>query len=119
MARLAYTLLVAALCGCSASGGVLPNHGGNASSVATKPADGAQRHTAEDNIDIYLQTLHDLIEGDSVAQIDAFRRAADAASTAPTTTNRGALCALRHAVAEMRQYLLRDRLHVGAGHVVG
>jgi hypothetical protein len=87
MVRLAYTLLVAALCGCSASGGVLPSRSGGASSVATKPADGAQRH-AEDNIGIYLQTLHDLIEGDSVMQIDAFRRAADAASSAPTTTNR-------------------------------
>jgi hypothetical protein len=88
MAKLAYTLLVAALCGCSASGGVLPNRGASSSSAATKPADGAQRHAAEDNIGIYLQTLHDLIEGDSVAQIDAFRRAADAASAAPTTTNR-------------------------------
>ena len=88
MARLAYTLLVAALCGCSASGGVLPNRGGASSSVAAKPADGGQHHTAEDNISIYLQTLHDLIEGDSVTQIDAFRRAADAASASPTTTNR-------------------------------
>ena len=88
MGRVAYTLLAAALCGCSGSGGVLPGRGSGASSVATKPADGAQRHAAEDNIGIYLQTLHDLIEGDSVAQIDAFRRAADAASTAPTTTNR-------------------------------
>ena len=88
MLKLAYTMLVAAaLCACSSSGGVLPNRGGNASSVA-KPADGAQRHTAEDNIGIYLQTLHDLIEGDSVTQIDAFRRAADAASSSPTTTNR-------------------------------
>ncbi len=56
--------------------------------MAAKPADGAQHHAAEDNIGIYLQTLHDLVEGDSVAQIDAFRRAADAASAAPTTTNR-------------------------------
>jgi len=87
MAKVAHILLAAALCGCSASGGVLPNHGGS-TSVATKPADGTQRHSAEDNIGIYLQTLHDLIEGDSVAQIDAFRRAADAASAAPTTTNR-------------------------------
>ncbi len=88
MARLTLTLLAAALCGCSASGGVLPSHGGSASNVAAKTADGAQRRPADDNVGIYLQTLHDLIEGDSVTQIDAFRRAADAASTAPTTTNR-------------------------------
>jgi hypothetical protein len=88
MRKLAHIVLVAALCGCSASGGVLPSRGSSASSVATKPAEGAQRHAAEDNIGIYLQTLHDLIEGDSVTQIDAFRRAADAASAAPTTTNR-------------------------------
>jgi len=87
MAKLAHMLLVAALCGCSSSGGVLPSRG-SATNVAAKPPDGAQRHAAEDNIGIYLQTLHDLIEGDSVTQIDAFRRAADAASAAPTTTNR-------------------------------
>jgi len=88
MARLTLTLLAAVLCGCSASGGVLPSKSGSASNVAAKPTDGAQRRTADDSVGIYLQTLHDLIEGDSVTQIDAFRRAADAASTAPTTTNR-------------------------------
>ena len=87
MARLAYTLLVVALCGCSASGGVFAGHGNGASSVAPKPVDSAQRR-ADDNISIYLQTLHDLIEGDPVIQVDAFRRAADAANSAPTTTNR-------------------------------
>jgi hypothetical protein len=88
MARLTLTLLAAVLCGCSASGGVLPSKSGTASNVTAKTTDGAQRRTADDNVGIYLQTLHDLIEGDSVTQIDAFRRAADAASTAPTTTNR-------------------------------
>jgi len=88
MARLWLAMLGVALCGCSASGGVLPSKSGTASSVAAKTTDGAQRRTADDNVGIYLQTLHDLIEGDSVTQIDAFRRAADAASTAPTTTNR-------------------------------
>ena len=88
MVRLGFTLLAVALCGCSASGGVLPSHGGGASNVAAKTADGAQRHSGDDNIGIYLQTLRDLIEGDSVTQIDTFRRAADAASSAPTTTNR-------------------------------
>ena len=88
MARLTLTLLVAALCGCSASGGVLPSKGTGTTNVAAKAADGAQRRSGDDNVGIYLQTLHDLIEGDSVTQIDAFRRAADAASSAPTTTNR-------------------------------
>src|SRR4051812_13437003 len=88
MARLKPPPLLSAPCGFSASGGVLPSKSGSASNVAAKTADSAQRHSADDNIGIYLQTLHDLIEGDSVAQVDAFRRAADAASSTPTTTNR-------------------------------
>ena len=72
MARLTLTLLAAVLCGCSASGGVLPSKSGTASNVTAKTTEGAQRRTADDNVGIYLQTLHDLIEGDSVTQIDAF-----------------------------------------------
>jgi len=85
MVRLAWTLLAAALCGCSTSGGLFGGHG--SSSAATQLPDGAQRR-ADDNISIYLQTLRDLIDGDPVVQTDAFRRAAEAANSAPTTTNR-------------------------------
>jgi hypothetical protein len=87
MARLACTVIVAALCGCSTSGGLFGGHGSGASTAGTQQADSAQRR-ADDNISVYLQTLRDLIDGDPVAQADAFRRAADAANSAPTTTNR-------------------------------
>ena len=77
----------ALLCGCGTSGGLFGGHAGTPSTASSQPVDGPQRR-ADDNIGVYLQTLHDLIEGDPVSQTDAFRRAADAANTAPTTTNR-------------------------------
>jgi hypothetical protein len=86
MAKLAYTAIAAVLCGCSTSGGLFGGHGGTSSAAAAQP-DSAQRR-ADDNISVYLQTLRDLIGGDPVVQADAFRRAAEAANSAPTTTNR-------------------------------
>ncbi len=86
MLKVACTLSVAILCGCSTSGGLFGGHRG-APATASQQSDAAKRR-AEDNIGVYLQTLGDLIEGDAVVQADAFRRAQEEADTAPTTTNR-------------------------------
>jgi hypothetical protein len=43
---------------------------------------------AADSLAVYLDTLRDLIEGDTVLQADVFRNAVVAADSAPTTTNR-------------------------------
>src|SRR5262245_10149451 len=93
MGKLAATLLVALLAaGCSASGGSFGTRSGTPSSATVLPADSAPRRggssSAEDSIAVYLQTLRDLIDGDAVVQADAFRRAEEAVSSAPTTTNR-------------------------------
>ena len=79
--------IAAILCGCSTSGGLFGGHGGAAAPTGAQPPDGAQRR-ADENISVYLQTLRDLIDGDPVVQADAFRRAAEAANSSPTTTNR-------------------------------
>jgi len=83
MAKVTYIALAALLCGCSTLGG----HGKTASVTTSGPVDGS-RQRVDGNIDVYLQTLRDLIEGDPVVQADAFRRASDAANSSPTTTNR-------------------------------
>jgi len=89
MARPVYIALAAVLCGCSTSGGLFGGHAGGAAPTGAhaQQPDGAQRRV-DDNISVYLQTLRDLIDGDPVVQADAFRRAAEAANSAPTTTNR-------------------------------
>jgi hypothetical protein len=43
---------------------------------------------AADSLAVYLDTLRDLIEGDTVVQADVFRDVVAAADSAPTTTNR-------------------------------
>jgi hypothetical protein len=78
---------MALLVGCSVSGGLFGGRGA-ASSAAPSTVDGTKRASEGDSVSVYLQTLRDLIEGDPVTQADAFRRAAEAASTSPTTTNR-------------------------------
>jgi hypothetical protein len=91
MARLAGTLLLALLAAaCSSSGGSFGTRTGTPSSTTgTATAAGTRGASTEgDSIAIYLRTLRDLIEGDPVLQADAFRRAEEAASNAPTTTNR-------------------------------
>jgi hypothetical protein len=86
MLKRALTLLAALLCGCTAFGGLSAGHGAQSAGGPAQSTDAQRR--GEDNIGVYLQTLRDLIEGDPVVQADAFRSAADAASAAPTTTNR-------------------------------
>jgi hypothetical protein len=81
-------LAAALLAGCTTSGGLFGSRGATASAVQTPPADGAARSGDGDGLAIYLETLRDLIEGDAVVQADAFRNVANAADTAPTTTNR-------------------------------
>ena len=46
------------------------------------------RELAADGLAAYLQTMHDLIEGDAVLKADVFRNAENAAEYSPTTTNR-------------------------------
>jgi hypothetical protein len=91
MAKLGAALLVALLAvGCSSSGGSFGARNGTASSVPVAPSDGTARGGSGDgdSIAVYLRTLRDLIDGDAVLQADAFRRAEEAVSSAPTTTNR-------------------------------
>jgi hypothetical protein len=91
MARLAAILLVGLFAAaCSSSGGSFGTRSGTPSSTTGTAAGAATRGASSegDSVAIYLRTLRDLIEGDPVLQADAFRRAEEAASTAPTTTNR-------------------------------
>jgi hypothetical protein len=83
MARNAALLLAVALTGC-ASGGLFGVRQTASAPVPTAapPAAGAE------GIAVYLETLRELLEGDAVAQADAFSNAATAADTSPTTTNR-------------------------------
>lgn len=88
MDRIAAGLLVALLAaGCSTSGSSFGNRSGTPSTAPVTPADAATRGDG-DGIAVYLRTLRDLIDGDAVLQADAFRRAEEAVSVAPTTTNR-------------------------------
>jgi hypothetical protein len=87
MGKVPCVLLIASstlLSGCS----TLFASRGTPSSVQSAPSDNAPRPAEGAALSIYLQTLRELIEGDAVAKADAFRSAADAAGSAPTTTNR-------------------------------
>ena len=84
MARNAALLLAVALTGCTSGGGLF-----GARQTASDPATTAAPPAARaEGIAVYLETLRELLEGDAVAQADAFRNAATAADTSPTTTNR-------------------------------
>lgn len=84
MVKTAAITLWAALCGCASIG----NTGGDRQAATpSAPAMIPGLETA-DSLAVYLQTLRNLIEGDAVVQADVFRGIADAADTAPTTTNR-------------------------------
>jgi hypothetical protein len=87
MAKHATLLLAVALAGCTSSGGLF---GGRPTASTPTPTatPAAARGLSADAIGLYLETLRELLEGDAVAQADAFRNAAAAADTAPTTTNR-------------------------------
>jgi hypothetical protein len=88
MVRATSILLAAFLAGCSLSGGLFGSRGATTSSPQVVPSGGVARQSESESLAIYLATIRDLIEGDAVAKADAFRNAADAANTAPTTTNR-------------------------------
>jgi hypothetical protein len=88
MVRIAATLVIALIAGCSTPGGVFGTRSGTPSSVQAPPSDGATGPSDGQGLAIYLQTLRDLIEGNTVVQADTFRKVADAANLAPTTTNR-------------------------------
>jgi hypothetical protein len=82
--RIYTTVVLAALAGCTASGGLLGNTPTEPeASVATNG-----RASANDGVLLYLETMRDLLEGDPVVQADVFSLVAEAASLEPTTTNR-------------------------------
>jgi hypothetical protein len=51
-------------------------------------ANGPAKSLSSDTLAVYLETLRALIDGDPVAQADAFRAAENAVEASPTTTNR-------------------------------
>jgi hypothetical protein len=108
-------VLCAAFAGCTSLGG---------SADSRQPAEPAAPTTGPaagigDGIAVYLQTLSDLIEGDTVQQADVFRGVATAADVSPTTTNRLllalALATPTHAAsdAQRAQVLLSELLAMG------
>lgn len=85
--------LAAALAGCSAAGSLFGGGSGDSGAQQSEPrADGGT--VDAQGLGVYLELMRRLVEGDAVAQADAFADAADAVELAPTTTNR-----LRHALA--------------------
>ena len=90
MARLAAAALTLALAlvlgACASTGGLLRNGADARTSEST--GNGPARSLSSDTLAIYLATLRALVEGDAVAQADAFRAAEDAVEASPTTTNR-------------------------------
>jgi len=78
-------LIAATLVACSSSGGVFGGGNSAANAPSSSPAGSAP---AESGVEIYLQTMRDLVEGDTVLQADVFRNAESAALFEPTTTNR-------------------------------
>jgi hypothetical protein len=72
--------------GCASSGSLFGARQPGATPAAAAPT--AARDLRNEGLSFYLETLRELIDGDAVAQADAFRNAAAAADTAPTTTNR-------------------------------
>jgi hypothetical protein len=92
MARYGCAALLCALVlvGCTGTGTPrLFNGGSSAQGSALPPA--APEHgspSGADDVALYLETMRDLADGDPVLQADTFRSAADAVSSAPTTTNR-------------------------------
>jgi hypothetical protein len=114
MGRSLPLLLCATVAGCTSLGS-------GAGRQAEAPVEPVARPTANvaEGIAVYLQTLRDLIEGDTVQQADTFRNAAAAADASPTTTNRLmlalALATPAHASsnAQQAQVLLSELLAAG------
>jgi hypothetical protein len=88
MVKVTTLVLAVLLASCSASGGLFGTRGATTTSTQAVPSGGATGQSASEGLAIYLGTIRDLIEGDAVVKADAFRSAADAANSAPTTTNR-------------------------------
>ncbi len=85
MVKNAAGLLLVALAGCTAGGGLFR---GNEQSVAPAAAAPGTGQIAANGLALYLETLRSLVEGDAVVQADTFRNVTAAADVAPTTTNR-------------------------------
>ena len=88
MASLRWSLAftVAALAGCSASGGLFGLKADQSAPTAQNSQ--APRPLQAEGLALYLTTMRDLVEGDPVLQADTFRSAQAAADASPTTTNR-------------------------------
>jgi hypothetical protein len=89
MARLAASATIAlalALSACSMTSGF--GNGGTEPRASETQSNGAAGSLNSDTLTLYLETLRALVEGDPVAQADAFRNAENAVEAAPTTTNR-------------------------------
>jgi hypothetical protein len=84
MAKTAIILLaVSSLAACSTGSGLFGDSAANAPSSAA-----ADANRVVESLEVYLQTMRDLIEGDAVLQADVFRNAEAGALFEPTTTNR-------------------------------
>ncbi len=83
--KLAWLLLfaVALTSGCI-SGGF--TRSGTGSSADSETSAGGDSQAAD--IDIYLETMRDVIEGDALTRAEVLRRVEESADLAPTTTNR-------------------------------
>lgn len=81
-----------ALAGCSAAGSLFGGSGDAGARQNERRAEGGTLDAQ--GLGVYLELMRRLVEGDAVAQADAFADTADAVEFAPTTTNR-----LKHALA--------------------
>lgn len=84
MGRWLAILLAVTAAACSAAGG--PFGARDSTNQALPPA--SVSASATDGLGIYLDLMRHLVEGDTVAQVESFRAAEEAADFAPTTTNR-------------------------------
>ena len=83
-ATLAFTLLL----GACASTNSVSRTGGPEPRITETVGNGPAGSLSSDTLEIYLDTLRALVDGDPVAQADAFRAAENAVEASPTTTNR-------------------------------
>jgi hypothetical protein len=87
MARSSALLAALLLAGCSGTQGLFNGSAPQGGAPETNDGGGETRFDSN-NLGFYLETLRDLVEGDAVAQADAFRTAEQAVESAPTTSNR-------------------------------
>jgi hypothetical protein len=86
MVKNAAGLLLLALAGCTAGGGLFRGSEQSVAPAAAAPPGAGQ--IGSNGLALYLETLRNLVEGDAVVQADTFRNVTAAADLAPTTTNR-------------------------------